>query len=75
MLQTVTRPGPKPLGASAMPDGVRKARSRAARKVSQLNVDVPAAVRDAVKELAEASGQTQAEVIAAALQAYVDSHK
>ena len=74
MLQTVTRPGRPPLGPHPMPADVRKARSRAARQVEQLNVEVPAQVREAVKELADATGRTQAQVIAAAIAAYVDSH-
>lgn len=75
MLQTVTRPGRPPLGTTAMPDAERKARSRAGRQVEQLNVEVPATVREAVRDLAEATGRTQAEVILAALQAYLDRHR
>jgi len=73
MLQTVTRPGRKPTGR-AVSDADRKANSRSARHLAQLNVDVPVAVRDAVRELAQATDRTQAEVLAAAIAAYLDSH-
>ena len=73
MLQSVTSRGrpPKP---HAMPPAARKAKSRTARAVAQLNVEVPAAVRDAVRELARATDRTQSEVLAAAIAAYLDSN-
>ena len=74
MLQTVTSRGRPPLGQHAMPEAIRKAKSRTARQVAQLNVDVPVAVRDAVRELAQATDRTQAEILAAAIAAYLDSH-
>ena len=72
MLQTVTSRGRPPLGQHAMPDAARKARSRKAREVAQLNVEVPAEVREAVRALAEKTKRTQADVILAAIQAYLD---
>lgn len=75
MLQTVTRTGRPPLGQHAMSDADRKARSRSARKVAQLNVEVPVAVRKAVQELADRTGRTQAEVIAAAIAAYLAANR
>lgn len=74
MLQIVTRPGPKPTGC-AKSDADRKARSRKARKLAQLNVEVPAEVREAVQALADRTDRTQAAVILAAIQAYLDSHR
>lgn len=74
MLQTVTSRGRPPLGQHAMPEAVRKAKSRTARQVAQLNVEIPVAVRDAVRDLAEVTGKTQADVILAAIQTYLDSH-
>lgn len=73
MLQIVTR-GRPPLNQHAMSDADRKVRSRSARKLAQLNVEVPVAVRDAVRELAKATDRTQGQVLAAAIQAYLDSN-
>lgn len=58
-----------------MSDADRKARSRSARKVAQLNVEVPVAVRKAVQELADRTDRTQAEVIAAAIAAYLAANR
>lgn len=74
MLQIVTRPGRPSLGPHAMSPADRKARSRSARKLAQLNVEVPAEVRQAVQELADRTARTQADVILAAIQTYLDSH-
>lgn len=71
MLQTVTRKGRPPLGPAAMPEADRKARSRATRNMAQLNVEVPIAVRDALHRVAEQTGQTQAQILLAALAAYL----
>lgn len=57
-----------------MSDADRKARSRTARKLAQLNVEIPAEVRKAVQELADRTERTQADVILAAIQAYLDSN-
>lgn len=73
MLQIVTR-GRPPLGQHAMSDADRKARSRTGRKLAQLNVEVPAEVRKAVQALADRTDRTQAEVILAAIQAYLESN-
>lgn len=75
MLRIVTRTGRPPLGQHAMSDADRKARSRTARKLAQLNVEVPAEVRKAVQDLADRTDRTQADVILAAIQAYLDSHR
>lgn len=58
-----------------MSDADRKARSRSARKVAQLNVEVPVVVRKAVQELADRTDRTQAEVIAAAIAAYLAANR
>lgn len=71
MLVIVTRPGRPPLGPHPMTGAERKARSRSARKVAQLNVEIPAEVREALRELAEQTGRTQAELLVAAVTEYV----
>jgi hypothetical protein len=73
MLQIVTR-GRPPLAQHAMSNAERKASSRKARKLAQLNVEIPAEVRKAVQELADRTERTQADVILAAIQAYLDSN-
>lgn len=75
MLQNVTRPGRPTIGTHPMSTGERKARSRSARKLAQLNVEIPAEVRAAVQELADRTARTQTEVITAAIQAYLDGQR
>lgn len=59
-----------------MPAADRKARSRATRPATvQLNVEVPAEVREALRRVATDTDQTQAEVLIAAVTEYMRRRK
>ncbi len=66
------RPGRPPIGQHPMTAGERRARSRQVVRPDtvQLNVEVPAEVRDTLRELADKLETTQAEVVAEALRRY-----
>jgi CopG-like RHH_1 or ribbon-helix-helix domain, RHH_5 len=67
------RSGRPPLGKYPMTSGERKARSRQVVRpeVVQLNVEVPAEVRESLRQLADATGKTQAAILVAAVKQYV----